>query len=368
MNKQTFCSLPFTEIFLGPDSEIKTCCSSRRGLGNLKNLPIDEVLKGHLAREIRKSIINGEWHPACSQCKEQEKQGALSERKDDIELFSQNTNLDENFFQLRRLDLRWSNVCNLSCVYCYEYFSSKWAQIKGIKVNSLENINEESIFKLIESNKEHINNVMLLGGEPLLQKQNLRLLDTLPNVGVYILSNLSLDFNTNSIANKLLNRQNVNWGVSFETVQEKYEYVRRGASWDVFCNNINKLSSNQQTIEAHSMYSIYSAFNLVEFFEFLEKNHFNKVYWNLLQSTGYTEDKFNVLGLPARLKDLAISEIDRCYNLYRDFPGIESLLDYKNSLIENYNLDYTGDIISGIDKIEKMIPYKYSYKDLWFTF
>jgi hypothetical protein len=40
MNKETFCSLPFTEIFLGPDTEIKTCCSSRQGLGKLKNFSI----------------------------------------------------------------------------------------------------------------------------------------------------------------------------------------------------------------------------------------------------------------------------------------------------------------------------------------
>lgn len=366
MNKETFCSLPFTEIFLGPDSEVKTCCSSREGLGNLKDTPVNEILDGKLAKDIRQSIIKGQWHPACAQCRVQEQQGALSERKKDLEEFqNRHLNISDSYFKLERLDLRWSNVCNLSCVYCYEYFSSKWAQIKGIKVNTIENINEESIFNLIKNNLSGVNSVMLLGGEPLLQKQNIRLLELLSTTGVYLLSNLSLDFEKTPIAEKLLQRNHVTWGVSFETIGKRYEYVRREASWEIFSKNIKRLSILDKKIEAHSMYSIYSAFNLLEFFEFLEKNKFQKVYWNLLQSTGFTEDKFNVLGLSKELKDRAIKEIDLCYKLYQGFDGIDSLISYRKSLIENYDLNYEKDIVDGIQKIENWLPYQQTFNQLW---
>jgi radical SAM protein with 4Fe4S-binding SPASM domain len=334
MNKATFCSLPFTEIFLGPDGHIKTCCSASESLGSLHENTIDEILNSRKAISIRQHIIEGKWHESCRQCKRQESQNARSERVSDLKKFqNKNGSIDSSFFKLERLDLRWSNTCNLSCTYCYEYFSSKWATLKGLKINTIKDENENSLFLMIENNIDSIENILMLGGEPLLQKQNLRLVNTITDDrSFYILSNLAVPLDTNTTAQILLNDRTSAWGVSFETVGLRYEYVRRGASWDLFVKNINYVQEKTNgRLDAHSLYSIYSAFNLVEFYEFIYEKNIKTVLWNLLESTGENSNA-SVFKLSPKLKQRAIEEIERCEQLFPNAPGIDSLLEFKKNL------------------------------------
>jgi organic radical activating enzyme len=337
MNKETFCSLPFTEIFLGPDGGVKTCCSASKSIGSLHTNTIDELINGHTATDIRQHILDGKWHANCNQCKRQESQNARSERESDLERFQNDFGIiDRSFFKLKRLDLRWSNTCNLSCTYCYEYFSSKWATLKGLKINTIKDENENSLFLMIEKNIDSIENILLLGGEPLLQKQNQRLVNTITDDrSFYILSNLAIPLETNVIAQTLINERTTKWGVSFETVGNRYEYVRRGASWDLFVKNINYIQEKtSNNIDAHSLYSIYSAFNLVEFYEFIHENKIKNVFWNLLESTGENSTA-SVLKLSSELKQRAIDEITQCEKLFPDAPGLEWLLAFKKNLTLN---------------------------------
>jgi organic radical activating enzyme len=371
VNKETFCSLPFTEIFLGADGMVKTCCSAGQALGNLNTDKIEDILQSDTAIRIRQNIIDGKWDPACVQCKRQESQNVRSERSNNLDEFvKEHETFSADYFKPKKLDLRWSNTCNLSCVYCYEYFSSKWANIKGITVNTLKDENENDFLLYIEKNTTTINNIMLLGGEPLLQKQNSTLLDTIPKANVYILTNLAVPLKNNPLANKLISSSNVAYGVSFETVGHRYEYVRHGAEWSVFDNNLDYLVEKVEnfSINAHSLYSIYSAFNLVEFYEYiLNKNVFRTIYWNLLESSG-AGPSANVLFLNESLKSKAVAEIEKCENLFPNAPGIESLSSIKNSLInqsnnKNNNLVLCQEILSVEKQLNKQ-PGK-QFQDLW---
>ena len=336
MNNQTFCSLPFTEIFLGPDGDIKTCCSSVNSIGNLNNDKIENIIFSQQAKRIRQNIIDGQWDKACAQCQRQESQNVRSERSNNLaEFIKEHKNFSADYFKLKKLDLRWSNTCNLSCVYCYEYFSSKWSAIKGITVNTLKDENENDFLLYIEKNKTTVNNIMLLGGEPLLQKQNSALLDMIPAATVYILTNLAVPLKNNPLANKLISFDNVSYGVSFETVKDRYEYVRHGAEWSVFDSNLDYLIEKVENfaIDAHALYSIYSAFNLVEFYEYiLEKKVFRLLYWNLLESSGENSSA-SVLFLNESLKLKAVAEIEKCEKLFPNAPGIDSLSSIKHSLL-----------------------------------
>jgi radical SAM protein with 4Fe4S-binding SPASM domain len=353
MNKETFCSLPFTEIFLGPDGHIKTCCSAAASLGSLHENTIDEILNSKEAISIRQRILNGKWHDSCKQCKRQESQNARSERVGDLKAFqNENGLVNSSFFKLTRLDLRWSNTCNLSCTYCYEYFSSKWANLKGLKVNTIKDANENSLFLMIEKNIDSIENILMLGGEPLLQKQNLRLVNTITDDrSFYILSNLAVPLDTNATAQILLNDRMSAWGVSFETVGLRYEYVRRGASWELFVKNIDYIQEKTNgMLDAHSLYSIYSAFNLVEFYEFVYEKNIKTVLWNLLESTGENSNA-SVFKLSPELKQRAIEEIERCEQLFPNAPGIDSLLEFKKNL-KLHTTETTSNFVKEIDVLE----------------
>ena len=152
MNKETFCAFPFNTIFLGPDAGIKTCCTARDYIGNLNSSNIQEIVFGQKAKDIRASIIEGKWHPQCSQCYELEAKGARTERLSTLKEYDNFKDATSDTFILEQIDLRWSNVCNLACNYCYEYFSSKWANIKGIKVNDLNSLNQDLLIAFIKEN------------------------------------------------------------------------------------------------------------------------------------------------------------------------------------------------------------------------
>lgn len=370
MNKETFCALPFTEIFLGPDGIVKPCCSSNTAFGDLNSNTIQEIIQSERSLEVRRSILRGEWHPSCIQCKRQESQGIRSERDLNMDKFiEQNGTVDETFFKLVRLDLRWSNTCNLSCTYCYEYFSSKWAEIKGIKVNAVVDENEQSLFLLIEQHKDSVENILMLGGEPLLQKQNARLIDLVANKSFYVLTNLAVPLPNNRVAQRLLKEPVLHIGVSFETIGDRYEYVRHGAQWAVFDSNIDYIRSQRKDVEidAHALYSIYSAFNLIEYYEYITSKQITKVFWNLLESSGENKHA-SVFKLSRELKDEAIAEIDRVLERFPNATGVSDLASIRKTLLEDSTMaSKMHEFVDEASTVEKQLnkaPGKH-FKDLW---
>ena len=335
MNKETFCAFPFNTIFLGSDGFVKPCCSSGANLGNINEQPLEKIIHSPLAREIRHSIVNEKWHSTCAQCYKLEKYGARTERTGVLYQFDEFKDATPDTFKLQKLDFRWSNTCNLACNYCYEYFSSQWSNIKGIKINANKDDAENAIFAFIDVHKDTIQNINLLGGEPLLQKQNNKLFDMLPDKRYYILTNLSLDLTKNPLGKKLLSMPYVDWGVSFETIDIRYEYVRHGANWDVFLKNGKLLKSLNKQVNAHPLYCAYSAFNLVDLYDWLtETEIYDNVYWCAIQNL----PGLNVFTMPVNLKVKALDELKHCISKYENTrfnESIQSLKEYHKTLTES---------------------------------
>jgi radical SAM protein with 4Fe4S-binding SPASM domain len=381
MNETTFCAYPFNTLFLGADGDIKPCCSSGARLGNINEFSVEEIVHGKMLTEIRQSIVEGKWHPSCGQCEKLEQYGARTERTGVLHKFEEFKDATKDTFKLQKLDLRWSNTCNLSCNYCYEYFSSKWATLKGIKVNANKASAEDSMFTLIERSTGTIEELYLLGGEPLLQKQNNHLLDLLHDKKYYILTNLSVDVPNNPIAKKLLANKNVSWGVSFENIGDKFEYVRHGADWKTLTANLQYVKdTNPKEINAHPLYCAYSAFDLCEYYDFLTSNDiFTQSYWCVIQNI----PGLNVFTLPDGLKIKALDELDRCISKFKntrfDMSALEEIRkNLYNSLITSRPDEAPEGIIDAnyrdrtaflmwIDTVEMqyLTDKKHSFEDLW---
>jgi MoaA/NifB/PqqE/SkfB family radical SAM enzyme len=377
MNKETFCAYPFNTIFLGADGGVKTCCSAEMDIGDINKQSIQEILQGPTAQGIRQAIVEERWHPQCAQCQKLEAMGARSERVDtnSVQKFEEFESATKETFELQKLDLRWSNLCNLACNYCYEYFSSKWSVLKGIKINANKAEAEDSLFTLIAENinsVDSIETINLLGGEPLLQKQNHRLIDLLPTKNYYILSNLSIDLPNNTIAPKLIANPNAQWGISFDTVDKRFEYVRHGAEWTTFVSNLRYLNAQGvKTINAHPLYCTYSAFNLCEYYDFvIGEGYFNEVYWCAIQNIR----SLNVFKLPDNFKRKALAELDLCIAKYSssgyDMSALENI---RSQLIPT--IGRTGDewLIKKLEftdwthatEVKYLNDKKYSFNELW---
>ena len=363
MNKKSFCSFPFDTVFLGADGLVKTCCSARDTIGDLKTQSIEEIIHGERAIEIRRGIISGNWDMKnCSQCHELESVGAFTERLANAHRFEGMQDFTEDDFVLQQIDLRWSNTCNLACNYCYEYFSSIWAKILNKHLDPLKDSTD--LLTYIENNNDTVKYVNLLGGEPLLQKENHKLFDILDkDVKGYILTNLSVPLETNKIAQKIISDfPNITWGVSFDNVGKRFEYVRHRAEWDLLVHNLDYVGSRVKELNIHPLYNIYTAFNLVELYEFLEDKKINDIYWCAVLNP----KRFSVFNLPLKMRQRAHKEITRVLDRWGNKFETSRLLDIQKDLlserpVENYKfLEYTERL-----ETELHLDKKYKFAELW---
>jgi hypothetical protein len=140
---------------------------------------------------------------------------------------------------------------------------------------------------------------------------------------------------SNKIADQLLTEKYVDWGVSFETIGDRYEYVRHNAKWNVFNDNLKYVKERNPSviINAHPLYCTYSAFNLVDYYDYVLENGFTGIYWCIIQNI----EGLNVLNLPSELKIKAIDEIERVQKKYPNASGVDHLIDIKDKIKQSMN-------------------------------
>jgi MoaA/NifB/PqqE/SkfB family radical SAM enzyme len=283
-----FCAAPWRGLHINPRGDIKTCCAGDPNmLGNLNSGSIEQILHSPVMQEIRQSIQRGEPHAYCYNCVQAERYGR-SER-------DWHNNLNPEFDPATAgltehrpvlIDVRWNTTCNLSCNYCAEACSSKWASLKGIPVKSGARPYYESVCDYLAQHQEHIREVALVGGEPLLLPENERLLDVIPeDCIVTLITNGSVELENNRIFQKLAQRKRVGWSISFDNIKERFEYVRHGARWDLLLRNLDRIQELMSTQGhwggIHAVYNIYNATRLQEFHEFARSRDLT-IHWQSL--------------------------------------------------------------------------------------
>jgi len=291
MNNSFYCAAPWRGLHINPRGDVKTCCAGNPNmLGNLNKNTITEILNSTLMKEIRSNLSQGSPHEYCSNCVKAERFGADSERK-----WHNNVNPDFDYAGAGSqyhypviVDVRWNTTCNLSCNYCGEACSSKWASIKGIQFKSGARPYYEQVCDFIEQHYAHIHEVALVGGEPLLLPENNRLLDVIPKDAIVtLITNLNVDLQNNKIFQKLVNRTKVGWSMSFDNINEKFEYVRHGGNWELLKENLQTVKSlmqhNGHWGGIHAVYNIYNATGICELRQFANDIGTTVLWQNLFQ-------------------------------------------------------------------------------------
>ena len=119
------------------------------------------------------------------------------------------------------------------------------------------------------------------GGEPTLIKYNLNLLKQLEkrdDLLIRVNSNLMWDTD-NSIVKEILKFPNVMFTCSADNLDQKFEYIRRGATWERFVSNLKYLSTfSNVKLRINSVFFVLSAFDLLDtidyFYTHFEINDF----------------------------------------------------------------------------------------------
>jgi len=369
----TFCPVPWTSINIDQTGSVMPCFHSGYELGNIKHIPIQQVLKDTPIKDIKQTMARGEWHNACDWCKRLEETTGSSGRT--VRSASPETlaaiDADIDFFKLEQLVVNWSNLCNLTCVYCNDHTSTAWQSIKKIPINHVKNEHNDLI-ELAKTQGHNIQGLCLGGGEPLLQKGLDVFLSYLnpATVSVMVTTNLSMEITTNPIYQILKTWPKVNWMVSFDNAnKEKFEYVRDRANWEQFVKNLRQMKQDGQQINAHPAYSIYCALDLEEYYDFCISENLG-IYWCELNHPV----ELDIRRHSQTLRDLAVGEINRVIDKYGDRKdlAIDVLKTYRNTLQDNSYLKYQENFKSSntlawhVD-IENTLKKPNKFVDLWPT-
>ena len=166
----------------------------------------------------------------------------------------------------------------------------------------------------IEQHHDHIHEVALVGGEPLLLPENERLLDVIPESAIVtLITNMNVDLEKNKIFRKLAQRKKVGWSMSFDNVGERFEYVRYGGSWATLQNNLavvkDLMKNNGHWGGIHAVYNIYNATRLRELKQFAQDTDTTILWQNLFQPKHL--DPFTH---GAGVAELASAEIEYLYS------------------------------------------------------
>lgn len=244
----------------------------------------------------REKMLKGEWPGAgCEYCKKIEDAGGMSDRQLQLQLmdFDVPKELTDNpaatSVTPTMLEVYFSNVCNMGCLYCGSRFSSlweaennrfgqfikttrPWTKIKPIMV--LDNVSAngdhyedlvDKFFAWLENNYKSITKLHILGGEPFHQLAELErcidFYDTHPNpeLSFGIITNLKVaPAKFQQVINKLLRLKNeskigsVSITGSIDSWGAPAEYVRYGLDLTEYTANIEYLLDKEVTVCVNS--------------------------------------------------------------------------------------------------------------------
>jgi hypothetical protein len=253
----TFCMSPWIHFHAYPTGSAYPCCTADMEfpIGDMRKNTIQEIWNQEPMKQIRRQMLNERSVSACNRCYEQESIGVVSGRLsankhhghliNRIHETKEDGTLDR--FELTYWDLRFSNLCNLSCRSCGHIFSSSWyqdqAKIAGPewkkthKVLNYAGRFETDAWDQMVDHIEHVEQIYFAGGEPLLMEEHYKILDELVRRKKF---DVRLIYNTNFTHTNLKDKSvfeywklfdSVSVGASLDGSGKYGEYIRKGTDW-----------------------------------------------------------------------------------------------------------------------------------------
>jgi len=345
MREQVFCLLPWTHLQIRTDGRFCPCCDwDGPPLGNIRASSIDELWNSPNMKSLRLDMMCGRPRVGCWKCYEKERSGFLSLRqKSNIELGRHGgrerlTAPDGTLPRLPvlLLEIRFSNVCNLRCRICDASQSSAWApdaQALGLPVEGgpiLKAYDDwDALWRQLQPLMEDgLEEILFLGGEPLVMEEHYRILDFLIARGR---TDVRLTYYTNFSALRFQGRDVIGLWSRFRDVRvyasldgsgRRGEYLRKGLRWAAVVANREEMLRRCPDVafSISATISIFNALHLPDFHrEWVEKGYIdrNAFALNMLVSP----PMYRIQVLPEVLKACALESYRRHQESFLDADG-----------------------------------------------
>lgn len=366
-----FCALPFAHMAIEANGDIRPCCMGDEFDLNIRNKTIQQVYNDPIRLQFVDSFRRNEQHPACNKCwKDPEIRATFSTSPHAIEITKQAMNGITPKHELKWLEIKPGNRCNLKCRICGVHNSSSWAKDTATMWEPEVNYKNSKAFKYTQScdwiddpefwndlnQLESIEYLHFMGGEPFMVPEHFQLIKALidnPNIDT---SKIVIGYNTNgtyfpSKENFELydNFEQIKFAISIDDFGERFEYQRKLAKWEeVKLNLINfkKLDQTQYLVHLDPTISIFNIFYLNEisaefsklgFASFNEHRHFVNNGYNAIHI------------LPQHIKSVIVEKYKDTDNIW-----IKRAVDYMNSQpIDNVQWKIFKENTTKLDSLRK---------------
>lgn len=256
-NSATICEYPWTWISFNVDYGMWRICPRSEYRWFKTEHEARQFFNTDTVKSIRQNLYRGIRDSNCKDCYQAEDQGGMSYRKALKKDYAVK-NADKKVVQAPKvIELKFSNLCNLKCVFCASVCSSLWEQDVGLPDNISKNqsldktVMKKVIIDWLKDNFKHVDSIMFLGGEPALQSEFYEIVDLFLKNPPEAVGKKELTFSTNTyypesyrnrfetaIQNVLDTGHTVFPRISLDGVGEKQTYQRTGLVWNKFENNV----------------------------------------------------------------------------------------------------------------------------------
>jgi len=308
-----FCILPWIHFHAWPDKKVMPCCIAD------SDMPVSEVrsdqsilemMNSQEYKEMRLKMLADEPVEACNRCYELENDGTWTlrqsqnavrgmESEDLIECTNLDGSIDE--FQMKYMDIRFSNLCNYKCRSCGPECSNLHGEeeIKLVGLDEFErrfnrtetlvNCNDDGV--LMDQLQDYLGDVQecyFAGGEILVTREHYQCLkywidnDMAKDVKLNYTTNMSVvtykDKNNKdqSLFDLWKHFPNIEMWASIDAIEEQGEIIRKGFRWAKVKQNLLDIREHASHIKLGitPTISIWNVFVYSKMFDWMYDNGF----------------------------------------------------------------------------------------------
>lgn len=316
----TMCMAPWARLEIEPDGTCRPCCAIMSPIKDKQDRAmtvydhgIDEIYHSDFLKDLRSQLRAGLKPSVCEKCWHNESMGRKSIRQHtDWDLKKEALNIDwdaESTQNLRSWRLSLGNICNLKCRICGPKCSSKWAaeiynnlpkeQKKSSKIynqfkkTSWAELPDLPIWTDIQNTVDHITELRLTGGEPLLIHKQFEIMEFVSQTPRA--KHIALVYNTNgtvpypeNFVRALAAFKEISISLSIDDIGSRFEYQRSGSVWKDVQQNVRSYATMKSrfpnfTLKMNCVVSILNVFYLPELIDWLDDQCFDFVSLDVMQ-------------------------------------------------------------------------------------
>ena len=386
MTKDTYCTLPFIHSHASVNGTFKPCCNAEtrdsvKAYGKAFNsrnsaYTLETWFHGPEMNKLRQDLLTNVRNPVCGRCWRDEDRGGSSIRSRMNEKYAHLANPHKP--EIKYLDLKLSNECNLQCRMCDQTQShlinrdvdlineqgltmpTNWVSGPNWSkdyMNKIKPDQYDALLRLIP----HIKVLKVTGGEPTIQPEVIQLFDECIKQGVAKDIKLNITTNGTKFTRRFLDKisvfNEVYFNISVDGYGPTYEYIRYPFKWDKFVQRQNELNEYKGVFKwsytcVPQMYNIENLHKLQQYCESMNSSIYMN---NILHPDGI----FNSLDIvPNHILQYAIDNIKLNDNS-------KILINYLNQLVTHSNretesrLEQMYAMVISVDKVRKQCYNQY---------